>query len=104
MATSSSLSSSIAIALLLLCFCGSAGLAANPSKGPICDVTADHYLAFEDYTVAIRLHREFLQKHPANALAHYHVGFAYGMTGDESRSSMSMSMPSRLGHLDGTCF
>jgi tetratricopeptide (TPR) repeat protein len=83
MATSSSLSSSIAIALLLLCFCGSAGLAANPSKGPICDVTADHYLALEDYPVAIRLHREFLQKHSANALAHYHLGFAYGMTGDE---------------------
>jgi len=83
MATSSSLSSSIAIALLVICFCGPAGLAANPSKGPICDVTADHYLALEDYTVAIHLHREFLQKHAANALAHYHLGFAYGMTGDE---------------------
>jgi Tfp pilus assembly protein PilF len=46
-------------------------------------VTADHYLALEDYSVAIPLHREFLQKHPANALAHYHLGFAYGMTGDE---------------------
>ena len=83
MAASGSLSSSIAIALLVICFCGPAGLAANPSNGPICDVTADHYLALEDYTVAIRLHREFLQKHSANALAHYHLGFAYGMRGDE---------------------
>jgi Flp pilus assembly protein TadD len=82
MAASSSLSSNIAIALLFICFCAPAGLAANPSKGPICNVTADHYLALEDYAAAIRLHREFLHKHPANALAHYHLGFAYGMTGD----------------------
>ena len=85
MITNSLVLSSIAITMLLICFHGSAGLAANPSKGPICDVTADHYLAIEDYPAAIRLHRAFLQKQPANALAHYHLGFAYGMRGDEMR-------------------
>ena len=93
----SSLLSSIAIALLFICLCGPAALAANPSKESICDATADHYLVTEDYTAAIRLHRELLQKHPANALAHYHLGFAYGMTGDETQELNEYQRATALG-------
>jgi Tfp pilus assembly protein PilF len=48
---------------------------------PVCNVRADYALGMENYTEAIRLHQEFLISHPGNALAHYHLGFAYGMSG-----------------------
>jgi Flp pilus assembly protein TadD len=47
----------------------------------VCDVGADYALGLEDYPEAIRLHEELLTLHPGNALAHYHLGFAYGMSG-----------------------
>jgi tetratricopeptide (TPR) repeat protein len=47
----------------------------------ICDVTADTALGLENYPTTIALHRKLLQAHPDDALAHYHLGFAYGMTG-----------------------
>lgn len=97
MIINSSLLLSTAITLLFICLCGPAGLAANPSKDSICDAAADHYLVTEDYTAAIRLHREFLQKHPANALAHYHLGFAYGMTGDETQELTEYQSAAALG-------
>lgn len=51
----------------------------------VCDVTADYALGREDYPGSIALHRNFLRSHPDNALAHYHLGFAYGMTGQDSK-------------------
>lgn len=51
----------------------------------ICDVSADAALGLEDYPAAIRLHRSLLRLHPNDALAHYHLGFAYGMTGHSSK-------------------
>jgi Flp pilus assembly protein TadD len=47
----------------------------------VCDVTADFALGREDYSTAVTLHRELLSSHPNDALAHYHLGFAYGMVG-----------------------
>ncbi len=47
----------------------------------VCDVEADYALGLENYSEAIRLHQKLLSAHPGNALAHYHLGFAYGMTG-----------------------
>ena len=47
----------------------------------ICDTSADDALAREDYAAAIALHRQVLRLHSDNALAHYHLGFAYGMNG-----------------------
>ena len=54
--------------------------AADPDN-EICDVNADLALGLEDYPTAIELHRKVLRAHNDNALAHYHLGFAYGMTG-----------------------
>ncbi|HLH77467.1 MAG TPA: tetratricopeptide repeat protein [Candidatus Binataceae bacterium] len=48
----------------------------------VCNPLADYFLGMEDYPEAIRRHREVIREHPDNALAHYHLGFAYGMLGD----------------------
>jgi hypothetical protein len=37
------------------------------------------------------------RSHPANALAHYHLGFAYGMTGDETREINEYERATALG-------
>ena len=47
----------------------------------VCDPIADYYLGMEDYPEAIRLHKMVISRNPNNALAHYHLGFAYGMIG-----------------------
>jgi len=47
-----------------------------------CNVSADYALGIEDYPEAIRLHESVLRHDPSDALAHYHLGFAYGMSGD----------------------
>jgi tetratricopeptide (TPR) repeat protein len=54
----------------------------NFSSDPqVCDPLADYYLGMEDYPAAIRRHLIVIREHPDNALAHYHLGFAYGVTG-----------------------
>jgi tetratricopeptide (TPR) repeat protein len=50
----------------------------------VCDINADAALELEHYPAVIALHRSYLRSHPDNALAHYHLGFAYGMTGRSS--------------------
>jgi Flp pilus assembly protein TadD len=85
------------IALLLGCVCISAGAAANPREEAICDRTADHSLVGENYSEAIRLHREFLHRHPADALAHYHLGFAEGMAGDKAEELKEYQRAAALG-------
>lgn len=47
----------------------------------VCDPVADYYLGMEDYPAAIRRHLIVIREHPANAVAHYHLGFAYGVIG-----------------------
>jgi Flp pilus assembly protein TadD len=54
---------------------------ATAREEQICDVSADDALGREDYAAAIALHRKLLHSHDDNALAHYHLGFAYGMSG-----------------------
>jgi Flp pilus assembly protein TadD len=51
----------------------------------VCDATADYFLGVEDYGEAISTHKRLLAAHPNDALAHYHLGFAYGMTGDRTQ-------------------
>ena len=47
----------------------------------VCDPLADYFLGMEDYPEAIRRHRIVINDDPTNALAHYHLGFAYGVVG-----------------------
>ena len=76
----------VILASLLLIVSGIVGIsiAVADDSEEICDVRADFALGREDYTEAIRLHREVLVSHPEDGLAHYHLGFAYGMAGREA--------------------
>jgi Flp pilus assembly protein TadD len=61
---------------------GAAVSAANVSRGnEICDAKADYFLGIEDYPETAKLHRILIASYPDDALAHYHLGFAYGMLG-----------------------
>jgi tetratricopeptide (TPR) repeat protein len=53
---------------------------ASPEQ-QVCDPLADYFLGMEDYPEAIKRHLAVVKAHPDNALAHYHLGFAYGVTG-----------------------
>ena len=55
---------------------------ANITGEQVCDSKADYFLGIESFDETIRLHHEVLKKHPDSALAHYHLGFAYGMMND----------------------
>ena len=63
----------------------------------VCDVRADYALGVEDYSEAIRLHTELIRKHPDNALAHYHLGFAEGMMGNKEAEVSEYQTAAALG-------
>jgi tetratricopeptide (TPR) repeat protein len=70
-----------AAAALLMIFSAMTSSAAVTPAGGACDITADVALEVGDYATAIRLHQSLLLTDGNNALAHYHLGFAYGMAG-----------------------
>ena len=47
-----------------------------------CDIAADDAMKRGDYHAALLLHERLLEKEPDNALALYHLGYAYGQTGN----------------------
>ena len=51
----------------------------------ICDKEADEAMKRNDYEAGIVLHQRFLEKEPENALALYHLGYAYGQIGEHLR-------------------
>jgi Flp pilus assembly protein TadD len=73
----------VRLALVASLLFSSGALVSRPAAADeqICDAKADFALGREDYPAAIKLHREILESQPNNALAHYHLGFAYAMTG-----------------------
>jgi Flp pilus assembly protein TadD len=74
----------LAAALLVFSSAIASGPPARKADRLVCDVAADNALAAQDYPTAIDLHRTILGLGKNNALAHYHLGFAYGMTGNAS--------------------
>lgn len=86
----------IVISLVLLFSAGASSWAAGTEEG-ICDVNADLVLGLEDYPTAITLHRKVLRAHNDNALAHYHLGFAYGMSGRTAEEISEYLEAARLG-------
>jgi Flp pilus assembly protein TadD len=83
-----------ALALLLPCIASSWAAA---SKEETCDVDADFALGLGYYPAAITLHRKVLRAHNDNALAYYHLGFAYGMTGRKRDEINEYLAAARLG-------
>ena len=70
----------------------------------ICDALADYYLGMEDYPDAIRRHRAVLEHDPGNALAHYHLGFAYGAIGEHRQEVAQYEKAIELGLNDWQLF
>jgi tetratricopeptide (TPR) repeat protein len=77
------------------------GAFAAPKAAPlnlqVCDQVADFYLGTENYPEAIRRHQQVLRVNPENALAYYHLGFAYGMVGDHERELADYEKAAALG-------
>jgi tetratricopeptide (TPR) repeat protein len=77
----------------------------SPEAGEeVCDVQADFSLGTEDYPTAIRLHKQVIGRDPKNALAHYHLGFAYGMMGRHQEEIDEYQRAVELGLTDWTLF
>src|SRR5262249_52470250 len=70
---------------------------ASAATNQLCDPAADYFLGAENYSEAIRRHDEVLRKHPRNALAHYHLGFAYGMRGEKTQELLECERAVALG-------
>ena len=68
-----------AVATLLMIFSAATSNAAAITDQRICDVAADGALKVGDYATAIELHKRLLRSEGDNPIAHYHLGFAYGM-------------------------
>src|SRR5579863_7091129 len=76
---------------------GTRATVATQSSDQVCDASADYFLGMEDYGEAIATHQRVIAAHPADALAHYHLGFAYGMTGDRERELVEYRKAAALG-------
>jgi tetratricopeptide (TPR) repeat protein len=79
----------------------------KPASGvgeQVCNVQADFFLGLEDYPEAIRLHQQVLARDPQDALAHYHLGFAYGMAGRHREELAEYQRAVQLGLTDWTLF
>lgn len=79
--------SSLALCLAGLCSgagCAKRSLVKKPisEKIWVCDKQADEAMKRKDYEAGILLHQRFLEKEPANGLALYHLGYAYGQRGN----------------------
>jgi len=70
----------------------------------LCDPMADFYLGMEDYPETIKRHIAVIQRHPDNAVAHYHLGFAYGMTGQRDDELKQYQQAVSLGLSDWELF
>jgi Flp pilus assembly protein TadD len=86
----------VAIALVIFLPCSASSWAAA-SKEDICNADADFALGLADYPAAIALHRNVMRTQTHNALAHYHLGFAYGMTGRKRDEINEYLTAARLG-------
>ena len=88
---------SAAAAALLFSLGVAQGVYAGAAESEICDVEADYALGMENYPEAIRLHAELVRRHPENALAHYHLGFAQGMAGNGGVEVSEYKLAAALG-------
>jgi len=67
------------------------------AKDEVCEATADYLLGMEDYPAAVKAHRQVIAVHPGDALAHYHLGFAYGNLGRQGEELAEYRQAASLG-------
>lgn len=82
--------SGLAILVPVLCLgtrCSTAPLGERdqPGKRWVCDKKADEAMMRNDYKGGVLLHQRVLEKEPENALALYHLGYAYAQIGENLR-------------------
>jgi Flp pilus assembly protein TadD len=88
----------LAAALFVLCSAIASETMATTIDDQLCAAAADIALEAGDYPMAIELHSRYLRSNHNNALAHYHLGFAYGMEGrvteeiDEYHEAISLGL------------
>lgn len=70
----------------------------------MCDPLADYFLGMEDYPEAIRRHQLVIKEHPDNALAHYHLGFSFGLMGQHQKELAEYEQAVNLGLDDWELF
>jgi Flp pilus assembly protein TadD len=70
----------------------------------VCDPLADYFLGMENYPEAIRRHVEVIKRDPDNALAHYHLGFCYGLIGQHEKELREYQKAVDLGLSDWELF
>jgi len=90
----------ITFAVLLLSFvigC-TKGYWLKSQTDPICEKEADEAIQMGDYEQGIRLHLALLEKEPGNAMAFYHLGYAYGMIGDHDKEVQYYEKAIALGY------
>src|SRR5208283_554962 len=92
------------VAMLLLSLSAACNASAGGGGQEVCDVGADYALGIEDYPETLRLHREVVRKHPNNALAHYHLGFAEGILGHRTAELREYQRAAALGRRDWDLF
>ncbi|UCD70947.1 MAG: tetratricopeptide repeat protein [Syntrophobacterales bacterium] len=84
--------------LFLFVGCSFGHLGLSPSKiQTICDREADFYLEQGDWDKAIDSHEQVIQDNPHFALAHYHLGYAYGFKGMHEREIEEYEKAVQLG-------
>jgi tetratricopeptide (TPR) repeat protein len=76
----------------------------SASDEQVCDPLADYFLGMEDYPEAIKRHRAVIDDTPGNALAHYHLGFAYGVVGEHRQELAEYQKAIQLGLDDWQLF
>jgi len=69
-----------------------------------CDDKADEAMLRQDYQTGILLHDKVLKKDPTNALALYHLGYAYGQMGDHSKEAFYYEKAIALGFVTETIY
>lgn len=96
----------ILVGVLLLAWVssGEARAVANEKEEQVCDSIADYFLGMEDYPEAIAQHKLVITRQPGNALAHYHLGFAYGMIGRHAEELREYQRAIELGLSDWALF
>jgi tetratricopeptide (TPR) repeat protein len=70
----------------------------EPDERWTCDDTSDEAMKRKDYAAGISLHERFLEREPQNALALYHLGYAYGRTGNHRKEVLFYEKALALGY------
>lgn len=94
----------IAATIFVSSFLARGNSIAGGTAEQVCDVGADYSLSVEDYSEATRRHIQFLSKHPDNAIAHYHLGFALGMLGNRMTEVSEYQRAAALGLISWDLF